>query len=290
MTVRIGRVELGSGRPKVCVPLTGATVDALEAEALRIRPAAADLVELRIDRFDEVGQGAAVHRAIDAVRSALDDVLPILFTCRSTREGGGADLPSHRIEAVTALAAGHPGVAAVDVEMDLQDDLATQLTRLVQAAGKPVVMSFHDFLGTPRRQEIVERLVRQGELGADVVKLACMPHTPEDVLTLLGATHDYVSRPDARPASTMAMGPLGVVSRLAGETFGSALTFGTVGAPSAPGQVDAGTLLAVLELIHAAQGAESSVAEGVPSRKTKNQSGFRALDGWTRGGSPGIFG
>jgi 3-dehydroquinate dehydratase-1 len=80
-----------------------------------------------------------------------------------------------------------------------------------------------------------------------------MPASPEDVLTLLGATADYASRPDARPAITMAMGPLGVVSRLAGETFGSALTFGTVGAASAPGQVDAGALRAALEVVHAAQ-------------------------------------
>ena len=255
MTVQIGRVELGSGRPKVCVPLTGATVAALEAQARAVRPAVADLVELRIDRFDEVEQGGAVQQAIDAVRSSLDEVLPILFTCRSTREGGGADLSSHLIEALTGLAARHPGIAAVDVEMDLPNDLAAKLARLVQAAGKPVVMSFHDFAGTPRRHEIVERLVRQQELGADVVKLACLPHTPEDVLTLLGATSDYASRADARPAITMAMGPLGIVSRLAGETFGAALTFGTVGDPSAPGQVDAGSLRAALELIHEAQGA-----------------------------------
>jgi 3-dehydroquinate dehydratase-1 len=51
----------------------------------------------------------------------------------------------------------------------------------------------------------------------------------------------------------MAMGPLGVVSRLAGETFGSVLTFGTVGAASAPGQVDAARLRAALDLIHEAQ-------------------------------------
>jgi 3-dehydroquinate dehydratase-1 len=253
VTVRIGSVELGSGRPKVCVPLTGGTVEALEAEALEIRPAAADLVELRIDRFGQVGRVTAVQHAIDAVRSSLDAGLPILFTCRSTREGGGADLPPQVLESLTRLAARHPGIAAVDVEMELRDGLAVHLTRLAQAAGTPVVMSFHDFRGTPARQEIVDRLVRQEELGADVVKLACMPHMPEDVLTLLGATRDYAARADARPVITMAMGPLGIVSRLAGETFGSVLTFGTVGAPSAPGQVDAGALLATLELIHAAQ-------------------------------------
>jgi 3-dehydroquinate dehydratase-1 len=125
--------------------------------------------------------------------------------------------------------------------------------RAAHRAGRPVVLSFHDLLGTPSRAAIVDRLVTQQRLGADVVKLACTPGTPEDVLTVLAATAEYAGRPDARPAITMAMGPLGVVSRLAGETFGSVLTFGTVGAASAPGQVDAVALRAALELLHDAQ-------------------------------------
>jgi 3-dehydroquinate dehydratase-1 len=52
------------------------------------------------------------------------------------------------------------------------------------------------------------------------------------------------------PAVTMSMGPLGAVSRVAGETFGSCLTFGTVGESSAPGQLDAAGLRATLELLH----------------------------------------
>jgi 3-dehydroquinate dehydratase-1 len=254
-TVRIGAVELGPGRPRVCVPLTGATVEALEAEALEIDPAVADLVELRIDRFAEVGHGPAVEHAIDAVRSALPAALPILFTCRSAREGGGADLPPTALEALVLLAARHPGIAAVDVEMDAQDGLAPTLARIVHAEGRPVVMSFHDLAGTPPRAEIVARLTRQQDLGADVVKLACTPSSPADVLVLLAATDEYASGIGARPAVTMAMGRLGVLSRLAGETFGSALTFGTVGAASAPGQVDAARLLDALELIHGAQAA-----------------------------------
>jgi 3-dehydroquinate dehydratase-1 len=54
----------------------------------------------------------------------------------------------------------------------------------------------------------------------------------------------------------MAMGPLGVVSRLAGEVFGSVLTFGTVGAASAPGQVDAARLRDALDLLHEAHALE----------------------------------
>ena len=40
----------------------------------------------------------------------------------------------------------------------------------------------------------------------------------------------------------MSMGKLGVISRICGEVFGSAVTFGTAGKASAPGQLPANQL------------------------------------------------
>lgn len=253
MTVRLGGVELGSGRPKICVPLTGATLRELAAEAEAVTVAVADLVELRIDRLADAGSLRAVQDAVDLLGVALDPALPVLLTFRTASEGGAAGLEPGRYRDLLLAAAARSGVHAVDVQMALPEDVVLAVVDGVHDIGKPVVLSFHDFRSTPTRDEILARLVRQQELGADIVKLACMPASTDDVLTLLGATSDYAARPGARPAITMAMGPLGVVSRLAGETFGSALTFGTVGAASAPGQVDAGALRAALDLIHEAQ-------------------------------------
>lgn len=249
----IGGVVLGPGRPKVCVPLTGATTAALEAEARAVRPEVADLVEVRIDRFAAVADTAAVLAALGSVRAALDPALPVLLTFRTALEGGAATSTPEAYRDLLLAAAPSPAVDAVDVEMAVRPDVLEAVVAGVHAAGRPVVMSFHDLAGTPSSDEIVERLVRQQELGADVVKLACTPVSAQDVLTLLAATEDYTASRFAKPAITMAMGPLGVVSRLAGETFGSVLTFGTVGAASAPGQVDAARLRAALDLIHEAQ-------------------------------------
>ena len=46
---------------------------------------------------------------------------------------------------------------------------------------------------------------------------------------------------------TMSMGPLGAVSRLCGEAFGSAMTFANPGTASAPGQVGLDVVNAVLD-------------------------------------------
>ena len=53
-----------------------------------------------------------------------------------------------------------------------------------------------------------------------------------------------------RPIITMSMAGTGVVSRLTGETFGSALTFGAASKASAPGQIGVNELKQVLDIIH----------------------------------------
>ena len=80
-----------------------------------------------------------------------------------------------------------------------------------------------------------------------------MPHSRKDVLTLLSATEE-MDRRTTHPLITMSMGPVGMISRLCGEVFGSAMTFGAVGKVSAPGQVNANDLAGVLKLIHESMG------------------------------------
>jgi 3-dehydroquinate dehydratase-1 len=55
-----------------------------------------------------------------------------------------------------------------------------------------------------------------------------------------------------RLSSRLSKSPLGAVSRLVGEAFGSALTFGSAGPSSAPGQLPANALQTALDILHAA--------------------------------------
>lgn len=251
--VRVGDVVLGTGRPKICVPLVASTVDGLLTAVDAIPAGAADLVELRIDHFDDVDDLDAVDRAVRAVRERLPAELPLLFTFRSKPEGGQRDIGPADYQRLVLRAAALDAVDAVDVEMFTE---LASLERIVNGSrghGAVIVMSSHDFQHTPPADQLVARLHLQQDLGADVVKIAVMPEDARDVLTLLSVTEEYSSSPTARPAITMAMGPLGVVSRLAGETFGSCMTFGSAGAASAPGQVDAARLREALDLVNEAQ-------------------------------------
>ena len=88
------------------------------------------------------------------------------------------------------------------------------------------------------------------DLDADIPKIAVMPQNKKDVLTLLSATEEMVSEYADRPIITMSMAGTGLISRLCGEVFGSALTFGAVGKVSAPGQMGIEDLTTVLGLLH----------------------------------------
>lgn len=113
-------------------------------------------------------------------------------------------------------------------------------------------MSNHDFHKTPAAQEIVLRLRKMQELGADIPKIALMPQNKTDVLTLLGATLEMQERYADRPIITMSMAKTGVISRLSGEVFGSAATFGAVQKASARGQISVTDLRTVLTILHQA--------------------------------------
>jgi 3-dehydroquinate dehydratase-1 len=88
------------------------------------------------------------------------------------------------------------------------------------------------------------------DLGADIPKIAVMPKCKLDVLELLEATVIMSEKYADRPIITMSMSGTGVITRLAGEVFGSALTFGAAKKASAPGQIGVEDLYSALQLLH----------------------------------------
>lgn len=125
---------------------------------------------------------------------------------------------------------------AVDIELFHDEDRVKELVAEAHNYNVVVIMSNHDFEKVPAKDAIEFRLKKMAALGADVPKLACMPHNAKEVLTLLSATNEVNEAID-NPLITMAMGDIGKVTRIAGQIFGSSLSFGAVGKTSAPGQL-----------------------------------------------------
>ena len=100
---------------------------------------------------------------------------------------------------------------------------------------------------------MIARLQKMQALGADLPKIAVMPRNKKDVLRLLAATLEMAEAYADRPIITMSMAKDGAVSRMCGEVFGSALTFGAAGQTSAPGQIEAERLREILKVFHGSE-------------------------------------
>ncbi|MEK4062573.1 MULTISPECIES: type I 3-dehydroquinate dehydratase [unclassified Paenibacillus] len=248
-TVTVKNVTLGEGMPKICVSLIRATLTELKEEAEALKALAPDVVEWRSDFFAGVDNIEAVTEVLEMIQAILPD-LPLIFTFRSAREGGERQIATEDYIRLNKAAAASGLVDIIDVELFNEEADVQALIAAAHDCGVFVIVSNHDFQGTPPEEEIVSRLRKAQELGGDLPKIAVMPCSAADVLTLLAATNRMQEQYADRPIITMSMAGEGVISRLAGEIFGSALTFGAAHKPSAPGQVAVAELRKVLELLH----------------------------------------
>lgn len=222
--------------PAVCVPLIAKTRYALLEDARAVLVQSPDVIEWRVDYFDEIADIDAVVEAGLALRAVTSSV-PLIFTLRSEAEGGqSTSLSGEQAEHLRLVAAVKLPFEYHDIEMSLPETLIQSLIGLLREQGRQSILSCHDFQKTPAREVLESTFERAYRYGGDVAKLAVMPQSPDDVLELLAATRKMALALPI-PVIGMSMGSLGVMSRVFGGAFGSALTFASATGTSAPGQI-----------------------------------------------------
>lgn len=247
--VEVRNVKLGEGVPKIAVPLMGYANEDIIKALDYLRTIKFDIVEWRMDYYKDVEDVEKVKIILGQIRKVLEDI-PLIATFRTAKEGGEKEITIQQYSYLNTSVAATGDVDLIDIELFIgNDDIVKELVDAAHQHGVKVIISNHDFYKTPEKDELVARMCKMQQLGADIPKIAMMPITAEDVLVLLNATNEMVREHSETPVITMSMGQLGVISRLAGETFGSALTFGSAKAASAPGQLEANELHRVLRLI-----------------------------------------
>ena len=249
--VKVRNISIGEGIPKICVPIVGITREEIITEAKSFSSIPVDLVEWRVDWFEQVFDLEKVLGLLKELREVLGE-LPLLMTFRTSKEGGEKSISASDYARLNIEAAKSGYVDLIDVEIFTGDEIVKEIIDAVHNYGVKVIASNHDFDKTPDKDDIVGRLRKMQELGADIPKIAVMPQSAKDVLTLLSATDEMVTKYADRPIITMSMAGTGLISRLCGEVFGSALTFGAAKKASAPGQMEVNDLSTVLQLLHSA--------------------------------------
>jgi 3-dehydroquinate dehydratase type I len=231
---------------KICIPITAGN----EAEALKkIRRSVthADLIELRMDLIS----GGNVKRFIGEIRRSSPSVGIIVTNRRRDDSGGGMAASAEKKRFALLEEAVRFGADYVDVELDADAVLRDKLRLLIKKQGGRTILivSHHDFAGTPSEKALREIFRACVRVGADVVKIATVARHAADNLKVLSLI-PYGKRKN-KETIAFCMGEEGRVSRILAPFLGSLLSFASleIGAETAPGQFTAGEMKRIYGLM-----------------------------------------
>ncbi|NUF29916.1 type I 3-dehydroquinate dehydratase [Acinetobacter oleivorans] len=233
---------------KTIVPITAKTKEQALAQAQVIANTAdADLAEFRIDLLSFANDTKQVIALGHELKKILGNK-PMIATIRTKNEGGQLEISDADYGKTYQAYLKNPFMDWLDVEMFRDQKVVSEIVQKAHQKKVLVVMSNHDFQKTPSQDEIEKRLLKQDQMGADILKIAVMPKSKQDVFTLMNATLK-VSQQTTKPLLTMSMGQLGTISRVATANMGGSYSFGMIGEASAPGQIDVTKLKQILKTV-----------------------------------------
>ncbi|HOD36534.1 MAG TPA: type I 3-dehydroquinate dehydratase [Syntrophales bacterium] len=199
----------------------------------------ADAVELRMDRM----KAADLPVLIGARRG-------ILIVTNRRKEEGGFFRGSERDRVNLLKAAAALGADFVDIEASTARALIGELAEAVKVEGgvTQIMVSSHDFSGTPPLKTLLDRLDSCRSLGAHVVKIVTYANTIEDNLRVLQLIPRALG--EGQRIVAFCMGPKGRMSRIVAPLFGSTFSYASLrkGTEAAPGQLTVSEMREALRL------------------------------------------
>ncbi len=228
----LGTVDLGKV-PRVVLAVSDSN---LKENLFKAREIKVDLIEARLDLMSSLES--------DYVKAFFDTIGEFGFysilTLRPDWEGGMFKGDEEERLNLIAEFLRHPAVVAVDIELRAEA-IRKRIISLSKLLNRKVIISYHDFNSTPKNDDVISMFEEMKSLGADIVKFAFAPCSENDVsrICCLLNSIDF-------PKVFMLMGELGKITRVAGFSFGSLLTYTFFGEAVAPGQIEAERLVDLL--------------------------------------------
>ncbi len=227
----------------IATPLAARDLESLKGQVQQAVAQGADALELRADYL--IGLDAdRLRAALHAVRTLAS--LPVIVTCRDSREGGQIDpMPAVREEVL--VAAVQAGAEYVDLELRnaLQGSAWDPLRRALSVQSRTrLILSSHDF--AKPFANLTERFRQtQAVCASAIPKLVYLAPHIHDCFPALDLLHG-----EGRGAIVLAMGPAGLITRVLACKLGAHLTFASLdeACATAPGQL---SLACLKQLYHA---------------------------------------
>ena len=216
-----------------------------------------EMAEIRLDLCPDLDE-----EDIESLFSGTD--IPLIATCRIA---GSASMQEAERRLRTAILA---GAKYVDVELEAPAPMGKRLRRAARESGTTLIRSYHNFDETPDAETLAEMVTKCRIFGSDVIKVATMAHSPEDVarvMDLYGMTYPDGRTQEEGTLVAFCMGEAGKESRLECLRRGAPFTYVSLGEGdgTAPGQW---TLASMNEAVY--HGAQGFYAEhlNMPSSKS----------------------
>ena len=220
----------------ICVSVTADDAAGILEAVLPVVPLV-DIVEIRLDGMRE----PLIEQCVANIPR------PVLVTNRPTWEGGQyAGDEQGRIDLLCKGV--RSGARFVDIELRTDSDLRAQVQQEARNHGAKVIISSHDFKGTPSLADLQETLRQMIASGADIGKIVTTATNAEDAIRILALQQEALA--SHFPLSAFAMGTAGKISRLATLYLGGFMTYAAITAElaTAPGQLSVHDLHALIAL------------------------------------------
>lgn len=194
----------------------------------------ADILEIRLDLLDS----CFLRDELSPILKRLEK--PILFTYRNPKDSSEASNTSIKFKDIEpVLNQFNKKENYLDIELDQEKSIFDS----IQDCRYTVIYSYHDFSNSISREEMLSWISKKKSPNC-IYKFAVTPKNISEEELFLNdlkeISNDYL-------IIGIAMGEIGVYSRLFGDRFGSFATYSCVGKPRAPGQVNIITLKKIRE-------------------------------------------
>uniref|UniRef100_UPI004025A7AD type I 3-dehydroquinate dehydratase n=1 Tax=Butyribacter sp. TaxID=2822465 RepID=UPI004025A7AD len=152
-------LEFDTEIPKICIPIVGTKEEEIIKTAEELVAAKVDLIEWRADYCSCILEDERLCLFLQKLRRSTGSI-PLLFTIRTTAEGGELTISFEQYIHTLQVAAQSECVDYIDVEMFWWDRALSEsesvtegtIREAVQALQQhvQVIGSYHDFQGTPQ--------------------------------------------------------------------------------------------------------------------------------------------
>jgi len=211
--------------PRICIALGLPDVAKLLEQGRREIESGENFLEFRLDYLERPERGA---EAISGFIEQYPDCT-ILATCRRHQNAGRFNGSVEEQIRILDLAVSR-GARAVDVEIETAEAAPERLNAL---RGRTcLVVSYHNFEGTPPMDGVLSRMLRT---QADAYKIVTTARKPSDMGRVLSLVREHPKT----PMVVLAMGELGFPTRVLSTACGGLYTYAAPGSSegTAAGQV-----------------------------------------------------